>query len=287
MQHPHALCPETGCRRRHRHGWLPSWKRGLLWQDNAVMPQSEWGGVMLERRDKRTENVPLKTVMVSSRGSGNTVLHQNPTAAATERKVHLLPWYLAQAAPFSCLSRPGREGGSLTICWFRLQLELEQPCARSRQPGLRDAAERHATWHESFSRPSRDANVTFHQGSPVLHHLHPWRRSSMEGLDEREKRRFGMQTDIYCIWETGVHFPHRIICNSSVLLETSLLHICPSWKPRLFFHNRTCGAPISFARRTICYMYPPFWYKTRLFFFCYSFKMLEKHTATLNTLFFM
>lgn len=42
-----------------------------------------------------------------------------------------------------------------------------------------------------------------------------------------------MLTDIYCIWETGVHFPHRIICNTVVLLEISLLHICPSCKPRL------------------------------------------------------
>lgn len=37
----------------------------------------------------------------------------------------------------------------------------------------------------------------------------------MEGLDEREKQRFGMQTDIYCIWETGVHFSLRIICNTA------------------------------------------------------------------------
>lgn len=88
------------------------------------MPQSECGGGGLERRDKRIENIPLKTAMVSSRGSGNTVLHQKPTAAATECKVHLLPWYPAQAAPF--MSVKTEEGGRLAICWSRLQLELEQ-----------------------------------------------------------------------------------------------------------------------------------------------------------------
>lgn len=85
-----------------------------------------WGGG-LERRDKRIDNIPLKTAMVSSRGSGNTVLHQKPTAAATECKVHQLPWYPAQAAPF--MSVKTGAGGRLAICWARLQLEPEQTCS--------------------------------------------------------------------------------------------------------------------------------------------------------------
>lgn len=83
------------------------------------------GGV--GRRDKRIENIPLKTAMVSSRGSGNTLLHQKPTAAASECKVHLLPWYPAQAAPF--MSVKTGAGGRLTICSSRLQLEPEQTCS--------------------------------------------------------------------------------------------------------------------------------------------------------------
>lgn len=67
-----------------------------------------------EGRDKRIENIPLKIVMVSSRGSGKTILHQKPTAAATESKVHLLLWYPAQAAPF--MSVKTGEGERLAIC---------------------------------------------------------------------------------------------------------------------------------------------------------------------------
>lgn len=129
---------------------------------------------------------------------------------------HLLPWYLAQAAPFTSVKTG--EGGILAICWSRLQLELEQTCMRSRQP-------RHVTQHESFSRPGRDGNVMFHQA-------HQYRTIYISGNTVKWKNL--MKEKVWDAnrhllhWETGVHFPHIIICNTVVLLEISLLHICPS-----------------------------------------------------------
>lgn len=65
-----------------------------------------------EGRDKRMENIPLKIAMVSSRGEDYSA--PKPTAAPIECKVHLLPWYPAQAAPF--MSVKTGEGERLAIC---------------------------------------------------------------------------------------------------------------------------------------------------------------------------
>lgn len=61
-----------------------------------------------EGRDKRMESIPLKLAIASSQGSGKTILHRIPTATPIKCKVHLLPWYPAQAAPFMSV-KMGRE----------------------------------------------------------------------------------------------------------------------------------------------------------------------------------
>lgn len=94
-------------------------------------------------RDKRTENIPLKTAMVSSRGLGKTILHQKK-----KKKKKTLPQQPLSARcicyhgtqprqPLSCLSRLGRERDSQYVSlacswsWSRRVRVCECVCVRA------------------------------------------------------------------------------------------------------------------------------------------------------------
>lgn len=65
-----------------------------------------------------------------------------------------------------------------------------------------------------------------------------------------------MQTDIYCIGKnSGVHFPHRIICNTVVLFEIGVCCAVVQAESLRSPLNKTCGFQI--LHRIICSFFLP------------------------------
>lgn len=103
-----------------------------------------------EGRDKRTENIPLKTAMVSSPGLGKTILHQKHTHAHKKTPLQSLSarcicYHGSQPRqPLSCLSGLGRERDSQYVSLACSWSSSRRVCVCVRE-STRTACERSCT----------------------------------------------------------------------------------------------------------------------------------------------
>lgn len=181
-----------------------------------------------KRADKRMENIPLKIAMVSGRGLGKTILHQNKTHHSSHwvqgASVTMVP---SPGSPFHvCQDWGGRETRNILVSpaiGAEADMGACAACTHSQPSGFKmlyaDGGSSHNMNH-LVTRAELEMSrlISVPHASVALHHLHlrQWRKRD----DLIKERSWDFRCRHLLHWETAVYIsPHRIICNTDVLFK--------------------------------------------------------------------